>query len=106
MIVSVNNVEAVVSAGLDQTADEGSIVTFGGGFTDVGSADSHEVVWNFGDGYAAAGTLAPSHVYADNGVYMVTVTVTDDDGASSADTLVVTVSNVADRVVSAACVAW
>ena len=36
-----------------------------------------------------------NHLYADNGSYTVTVTVTDDDGAARNDTLVVSVANVA-----------
>jgi PKD repeat protein len=50
--------------------------------------------WSFGDGYTATGTLAPSHVYRDNGVYTVTLTVTDLEGDTGHDSLSVTVLNV------------
>ncbi len=41
----------------------------------------------------AAGSVTGSHAYADDGVYIVRVTVTDDDGDSGFDELVVTVGN-------------
>src|SRR5439155_962289 len=46
----------------------------------------------------ANGTVSGSHVYADNGIYAVTVCVMDDDGASTCDALDVTVHNVAPTV--------
>ena len=95
----VNNVAPIVNAGGDQSANEGSSVSFAGSFTDAGSADTHTMVWDFGDGSpTASGTHTPSHTYADNGVYTVTLTVTDDDGGSTSDTLTVTVANMAPVV--------
>src|SRR5207249_1930356 len=41
---------------------------------------------------------AAAHVYADNGTYAVTLTVTDKDGGAGTGTLEVTVSNVAPTV--------
>ena len=41
----------------------------------------------------AATTLTPNHVYADDGIYTVTLTVTDAEGAVDADELTVTVDN-------------
>ena len=43
----------------------------------------------------ASGTVSGSHVYADNGIYTVTINVTDDDGDFVVDTFTVTVNNVA-----------
>ena len=83
----------------DQTVDEGDTVSFTGSFTDAGSADTHTIGWTFGDG-ATASSLTPTHAYADNGSDTVTLTVTDDDGASTSDTLTVIVANVAPEITS------
>jgi uncharacterized repeat protein (TIGR01451 family) len=117
-IVTVGNVAPVVDAGADQSVDEGDTVSLDpASFTDAGTLDTHTATVDWGDGTAAdagvvvespsgppgsttpaAGTVSGSHVYADDGVYTVTVTVTDDDGAVVADTFIVTVGNVAPVV--------
>ena len=94
-VVTVLNVAPSVDAGPDQTVDEGDTVTFSGSFYDPGWLDTHTYEWDFGDGTSTTGTLTPTHAYADNGVYTVTLTVADDDGGFNADTMVVTVLNVA-----------
>ena len=58
---------------------------------DSGAATS---VINGGVGVPTTGAITGSHVYADNGVYTVTVTVYDDDGGESTKTFLVTVNNV------------
>ena len=47
---------------------------------------------DWGDGHQSSG-LNASHTYANEGVYTVTVTVTDDDGGVGVDTLIVTIGN-------------
>jgi len=47
---------------------------------------------------SGSGNVSGSHIYADNGVFAVTVTVEDDGGGASADTLIITVDNVAPAV--------
>ncbi|MBA1443926.1 MAG: PKD domain-containing protein [Gammaproteobacteria bacterium] len=99
LTVTVNNVAPAVDAGADQMFNEGDTASFSGSFTDPGSVDTHTIEWNFGDGSApVSGSLTPSHTYADNGIYTVTLTVTDKDGGIGADTLTVTVNNVAPIV--------
>ena len=61
-------------------ADE-TVVFDGTGSSDPdGTVDSYE--WDFGDGTTGTGET-PSHTYGDDGVYTVTLTVTDDDGATT-----------------------
>lgn len=97
-VVTVSNVVPSVNAGADQTVDEGDSVSFSGSFSDPGSADTHTIAWDFGDGTTGSATLTPNHTYGDNGVYTVTLTVTDDDGGVGSDTQVVTVDNVAPEI--------
>ena len=105
LVVTVDNVDPVVSAGADQTVDEGSLFSGSGSFTDPG-ADTWTATVDYGDGSGVQAltlngkTFDLSHTYADNGTYTVIVTVEDEDAGSGSDQLVVTVDNV-DPVVSA-----
>jgi PKD repeat protein len=87
----------VASAGPDQVANEGDTVQFNGSASFDVEDEDLEYCWDFGDGNTATGAM-PSHVFADNGVFTVTLTVRDSGGAESSDTLTVTVNNVAPEV--------
>ncbi|HQH86392.1 MAG TPA: tandem-95 repeat protein, partial [Anaerolineaceae bacterium] len=90
----------VPDAGADQTGSEGQLIQFSGSYTDPGllSIQAVSITWDFGDGITTTGTLTPTHTYADNGVYTVTLTVNDGEGGVASDTLLVTVENVAPEL--------
>ncbi|NIV39534.1 MAG: DUF11 domain-containing protein [Anaerolineae bacterium] len=90
--ITIANVDPVVDAGPDQNVDEGTAASFTGTFTDT-TADTHAILWSFGDGDSISGTLAPTHTYAEPGNPAVTLTITDDDGGVGSDVLAVTVQN-------------
>jgi len=50
--------------------------------------------WNFGDGSSQILDISPEHTYADPGVYIVTLTVVDDDGRSSMANTTATIQGV------------
>jgi hypothetical protein len=111
-IVTVRNVPPVVDAGPDITVDEGEVVTLVGRFRDIEYSDTHETSWTFGDHQGAAagvvqethlppeavGTSTVTHAWCDNGTYIVTFTVRDQNGGMAQDTLTVEVRNVAPEV--------
>jgi thermitase len=66
-------------------------VTFGS----AGSSDPDGSIvsynWSFGDGGTGTGT-APAHVYQSAGMYMAVLTVTDNQGSTDTDSVVITAS--------------
>ena len=104
--VIVNNVTPLIDPWLDQTVDEGELVIFNASFSDPGILDSHTIQWDFGDGSEVISetidsselgtyTLTQTHTYKDDGVYTATLTIIDKDGATTNNTMIVTVNNVA-----------
>ena len=75
-----------VSAGQDQIVSEGELVNFNG----IGSGNDQPLSysWNFGDGEIGTGQSV-SHLYAQDGVYIVTLIATDSDGSQDSDNLLV-----------------
>jgi hypothetical protein len=81
----------LVTAGPALTANEGSPVQLWAGASEPDS-DPLTYTWDFGDGTTGIGS-SPTHVYADNGVYTATVSVSDGSAVVTA-TEKVTVLNV------------
>ena len=79
------NLPPVANAGPTRFADPAEIVMFNGN----GSTDADGTIvtylWDFGDGSSASGQSV-THQYTTGGAYTVTLTVTDDDGATGVGT--------------------
>lgn len=85
------NQAPIADAGLDQTVSVNEIVTLdGSGSSDLGGTIvSYE--WIFDDGTTATG-LTVNRTYSTAGIYTVTLTVTDNGGATGSDTTLVMVT--------------
>jgi hypothetical protein len=88
--VDVNNVAPTVTADFDVTVYAGDVVPFLGTYTDPGN-DEHTFEWVFGNSLTDDTTLTPTTIYPNKGTYVVTLTVTDDDGGIGYDTAIVEV---------------
>lgn len=88
----------VVQVEIESPVDEGSLLALTTAFTDTDSPFDHNIVWQMGDGTVITDTLIPSHSYADDGQYQVTLTVTDVHDMVGSASAAVTVTNVAPEV--------
>ena len=92
--VEVNNVAPTIeglTAPLDPVDIGNQPVSVEVAFSDPGTADTHDVTWDWGDlnsdtQYGTTSPASQGHTYTEAGVYVVTVTVTDDDGGSASQT--------------------
>ena len=82
-----------VNAGGDVNVSEGTPIGFSGSATDPGANDVLSFDWNFGNGQSASGRNV-NYTYPDDGVFTVTLTVSDGDGGVVPDQLTATISNV------------
>ncbi|MBD2365415.1 3-carboxy-cis,cis-muconate lactonizing protein, partial [Anabaena minutissima FACHB-250] len=110
-IARVNNAAPAISSLVlaDPTVPESGLVVVTGRITDAGIGDTHTVVIDWGDGFTSAATVdastrtfTASRRYADDNPtgtafddYIITTTVTDNDGDSATASTIVTVTNVA-----------
>ena len=100
--VESNDTPPVAAISGATTGAEGSSLSFSAsGSTDADAGDVLTYTWTFGDGGTATG-IAPSHTYADNGTYTVTVRATDSHSVYSEATMTTTITNVAPTAVFSA----
>ena len=81
-VITVNNVAPAVDIGPDLTRVAGQTIAFEANIRDPGTADTHSVDWNFGDGSPLQIGRKTEHTFTRAGSYTVTATATDDDGGS------------------------
>lgn len=87
------NAPPVAKASADKTSGNAALTVK---FSSAGSVDPEgsalaSYVWNFGDGSATVNNVAPTHVFASKGTYMVTLTVKDGSGLAATASLPITV---------------
>jgi hypothetical protein len=90
----VSRAPTAVIAGPEASA-EGEATAWSASGSAASDGGALTYAWDFGDGTPASGEASPSHAFADDGTYAVTLTVTDAAGVTSSDTSHVAVSNVA-----------
>lgn len=84
------------------TALEGAMIHFDGSPSSDADGDDLTYTWLFGDGAEGSDAAQASHSYRDDGVFDVTLTVTDTEGLSGAASLQVAVANVAPTILGLA----
>ncbi|WP_436923077.1 PKD domain-containing protein [Halosimplex amylolyticum] len=99
--VSGDSGKPVAKTGADKSVDEDTSVSFdASSSTDDGAITGY--AWDFDDdGTTDATGATPSHTFTDPGTYDVKLTVTDDSGKTSTNTVIVTVADVTDPSASA-----
>ncbi len=88
-----NTAPTIDSVNVPATGAEGVPVSVSATGSDIG-ADTLIYRWNFGDGTQIATGSSVSHIYADQGGYTISLTVTDPDGAADTATATISISNV------------
>lgn len=79
--IEVEDVVPTVSIELTEDPRRNREVGLSATIVDPGTADTHAVAWDFGDGSTGTG-VEVTHAWEDVGTFEVTATVTDDDGVA------------------------
>ncbi|MHB8954831.1 MAG: putative Ig domain-containing protein [Pirellulaceae bacterium] len=94
------NLPPVANAGGHRTVNEGDTVTFSGSGSSDADGSLFSYHWGFEDGSSVTDIIS-SQAYPQDGVFPVSLTVTDTAGSVANDVIEVTVSNVAPTVLTA-----
>ena len=102
--VAITNVAPVITSMVSlptATPDEGSSIDLEATATDQGIADIPDLIytWDFGDGSPTDTGSDSEYTYPDDGTFIITLTVDDQDGGVTTQTMTITVLNV-DPVIS------
>jgi len=92
--ITILNAAPVAKVTAPKRVDEGTPVSFTGGQDDPGRHDIWTYSWDFGDGGTST-EKSPVHTFQDDGVFNITLNVTDDAGDWGRTTVTITVLNVA-----------
>jgi PKD repeat protein len=91
-VIQVGNRLPVADTGPDQSVNVGETVQFDGSDSYDHDGSIVEYEWDFGDETTGTG-VAPAHNYTAKANCIVTLTVTDDEGATDTDTCIIHVGN-------------
>ncbi|UCE38710.1 MAG: PKD domain-containing protein, partial [Thermoplasmata archaeon] len=94
--------EPVADAGLDQIGYVSETLYFDGSESHDVDGDIVSYDWDFGDGSPHGSGETTSHDFNPNGIYTVTLTVTDNDGLTGTDTAIMYISNSIQDLIDAA----
>lgn len=87
-LLKIENIKPVVNASSNIKGGEVPLyIQFSGSAEDL-DGDIVSYHWDFGDG-AASDQLNPDHTFSESGIYYVELTVTDDQGENSTDTIII-----------------
>lgn len=97
--IDVTNVNPTATiSGAPAASPEGTAISLSGATSDAGSADTQTFAWAVtknGDAYTSGTGAAFTFTPDDNGTFVVTLTVTDNDGGMGTDSATISVTNVA-----------
>ncbi len=85
------NQPPVANAGPDRSGQTGTPISFDGSQSSDADGSIVSYAWTFGDGATGSG-VTTTHSYASTGSFTVTLTVTDDDGATDTDVATVAIT--------------
>jgi len=91
--ITVNNQPPTADTNGPYNKPEGDNIQMNAIITDPGTEDTHTCTWDLGDGNTKTGNTI-NHIYTDNGIFTITLTITDDDGASTTTTTTADIQNI------------